>query len=330
MNMRQYPIIRSPICDEGGVMDSPYILIVFVLLLWLVCITGVSGEVNNDFMSSLVKMNSEDILKNKPIFERLYGLTKRKQVTTSRRIISLELYNMKQEAKERGLIFWDNIPRSVVTVRNGERQTRIPIRMQADMKRIEYVLPKTPEQLICIRTPSGGNGWNRNPYSIISLESGDFLRNLGQVSTVKDVDGNGIDELIRYEDIWELGLKLLDHATAPSVHIIMGIKGSELLPNIANNTEYYRNEIKRIDSEIVAYPKDKEKGGKLLSLILEKFLIYKLLGEMDEAWKGFDTDIRHYDDELFFLYSLRKADLDKVPIKEIKSRMIKSLRNAQH
>lgn len=61
---------------------------------------------------------------------------------------------------------------------------------------------------VMLYNPSGGNAWNANPIYVISLEDKYFLKNLGQVSRVYDIDKDGIDELIIYEDIWEGGLGL--------------------------------------------------------------------------------------------------------------------------
>ena len=276
----------------------------------------------------LATLATEDILTNTNIFNDLYFLHSQEKLIICDKEIELELYNKKYKE----LIYHENIPSSIIVAKGDSKEIKIPISSYRPLDKIRYIIPKTHESILCIENPSGGNGWNAHPEYVISLEHKHFFKNPGQVSGVRDIDKDGIDELIRYDDIWELGLGYLCHADAPGARIILSIEKNKIVPDISNNINYYQDEIVRINSEIKKFPKGvpREMNQQLLSLILQKFLIYRLLGNIEKGWEEFNKDIRHHDDKFFYLYEgQRKGGLDKIPISEIKNKMSESLRDRQ-
>jgi len=231
--------------------------------------------------SDLRRLTIEDILTNRNLFNDLYFLHSQKKVFICGKEIELELHNKKYKE----LIYYENIPSSIIVAKGDNKEIKIPISSYRPLDKIRYIIPKTHEPMLCIENPLGGNGWNARPKYVISLEDKHFFKNLGQVSGVRDIDKDGIDELIRYDDIWELGLGYLCHADAPGARIILGIEKNKIVPNISNNINYYQDEIVRINSEIKKFPKEvpREINQQLLSLILQKFLIYRLLGNIEKG-----------------------------------------------
>ncbi len=272
---------------------------------------------------NLLKLAFDDVLTNTNIFSDLYSLHSKKCFSIYDKKIELELYNVKKEE----WIYYDNIPKSIIIVKSDNNEIKLPIKKYRPLDEILYIVPKTDMPILCISNPSGGNGWNVNPFYVISLEDKYFLKNIGEVSDAYDVDVDAIDELIKVDNTWELGLGYLCHADAPGVIIILRVEKDKIISDVSNNINYYRGEIIRINIAINKFPKEipREGNQRLFSLILQKFLIYRLLKNIDEGWREFNKDIRHYDDKFFYLYDgQRKQGLDKIPIDEIKNKMNES------
>jgi len=232
--------------------------------------------------------------------------------------IEISLYNL----KGKDLIYYDNIPRSIVVIKaKGNGLLKIPL-MFGPLNNIPYFIPKTREPMLCIQDGSGGNAWNANPIHIISLSEKYFLKNVGDVSSIYDIDSNGEDELITYDDIWEL--EFLCHANAPGARVFWRVKDGMLVHATEKYMKYYNQEIERIAKEIRDFSIEipTENSERFLSLILQQFLIYRLIGKIDQGWDKFNQDIKHYDDQFFYLY---RGKLQKIPIVDIENRMKKSL-----
>jgi uncharacterized protein len=268
-----------------------------------------------------------DIVGNDNILKDLYSFREEEVVTINKKDISLSLYTVKYDE----LVFNDLIPKSIIIVKSESKETRLPIEAYQPLTEIEYSIPVTKSPVILIKNPRGGNGWNSNPYYVISLEREYFLKNIGQVSTYRDLNHDGFEELISFDDIWEIGLGLLSHADSPGAIIVLSVENGKVSPDIKHYTNYYLAEIKRLNGQIIRYPKSlpPEVNGQLLSNILQKFLIYRLLNDEVTGWKEFNEDIRHYDKVYFFLNSSGNR-IEKVSIDEITNKMKKSLeKNSQ-
>jgi hypothetical protein len=158
----------------------------------------------------------EIYLKDSRIFRELYSIHSQDLVSIEGNDFKISLYNLK--SKE--LVYYDNIPKSIVVIdakRNGS--IKIPLLSPRFLDKISYFIPKTVEPMLCIQDGAGGNAWNANPVHIISLSQEHFLKNAGDVSYVCDIDSDGEEELITFDDIWEGGLGFLCHAEAPRVKI---------------------------------------------------------------------------------------------------------------
>lgn len=281
-------------------------------------------EINLD-MSALQKLSFEDVLNDRNIIDALYVMKSTEDISLGGHEIILELYIVNKDV----LIYYENIPKSIVVIRSGNNVTRLPITSYRPISKIIHDVPKTEKPVFLIRNLSGGNCWNCNQYYVVSLEDKYFLKNIGEASSWKDVDNDGFEELIKYDDIWEIGLGYLSHADSPGVEIILAINDGKVAPDVSGHMNYYQAEIERLNNEIEKYPREipTDFNARLLSRILHKFLIYRLLGDMEEGWREFNQDIKHYDKDFFYLCIIcdeqRKAD--KISIDEIVGKMKESL-----
>ena len=273
----------------------------------------------NEKRYSPADITTGDILKNSRIFRDLYSMHSQDLVSIEGNYLKISLYNLKRE----DLIDYDNIPKSIVVIDvEGNGSLKIALLSPQPLDKIPYFIPKTRKPMLCIQDGAGGNAWNANPIQIISLSQEHFLKNAGNVSDVRDIDSDGEDELITYDDIWESGLDFLCHAEAPIAEIFWRIKDSTLVRDTKTNIKYYHEEIKRIDKEIRDFSAKipNENNERLLSLVLQQFLVYRLIGEIDQGWDEFKQNIKHYDNQFFYL-----GKLQKIAIAEIENRMRESL-----
>jgi hypothetical protein len=105
------------------------------------------------------------------------------------------------------------------------------------------------------------------------------------------------------------------------------LKNGKVVPDIRRHTNYYHEDIRRLNREINKYSKSSppDMNGRLLAYILHKFLIYRLLGDKQNGWKDFRKDIRHYDNHFFFL-NRAGPPVEKIAIDDIIAKMKKSLK----
>jgi uncharacterized protein len=264
-----------------------------------------------------------DIVANDNILRDLYVFRNERVVSTTGQSIVLSLYTVKYEE----LVFNELIPKSIIIVKSGDKETRLSVEAYQPISQIEYSLPKTKSPVLLIRNPRGGNAANPNPYYVISLERQHFLQPIGKVSGYRDLDREAV--LIEYDDIWENGLGWLCHADSPGPIIIFEPDNGKLTRNISRYTWYYQAEIRKLNDEINEYPRSlpPELNSRLLTHMLQKFLIYRILGEDKKAWEEFNKDIRHYDNDCFYFNNgVSRVGVEKIPIAEIVRRMEDSLK----
>jgi len=238
--------------------------------------------------------------------------------------VELALYNLNVGEA----LYYDNIPKSIVLVKSGGTEVMLPMSAYRPIDSIAYMVPATRKPLLCLEDHTGGNCFNCRILHVISLDEKHFLMPLGFATGVKDLDGDGIEELIRYEDVWEGGLGYLSHADAPTVGIVLAVQEDTLIPDIQGYANYYRAEIARITEEIQAYPRETptDDNARLLTGILAKFLLYRAAGDTEKGWEELRKDIRHYDEKFFYLKGgLIESGAMKIPIEEIIDRMKQSL-----
>lgn len=206
-----------------------------------------------------------------------------------------------------------------------------------------YKIVRAGAMVLCVPYPSGGNGLNVNPYYVASLEKEAFLKVLGRVGYIEDFDGDGEDDLIWYEDVWESGLRWFGHAggkeLSPKIyyHVVEG----KLLPYEQKNIRSWRDEIRKFDEQIETYcgdiPKNaalvmEPEGSWLLHTILSKFLRYRLLGETRKGVQELSRDLRYYDEEYFYFQRWAKGDrgmiVGKYPASDIEQTVKTSLEHS--
>lgn len=298
---------------ERNTLRNPQPLIVIILFFSLIFLS-IKGKGYDP-----ADLTTGDILKDSKIFRDLYSMHSQDTVSIEGNEIEISLYNL----KGKDLIYYDNIPKSIVVIKAKNRLLKIPL-MFGPLNKISYFIPKTGEPMLCVQDGSGGNAWNANPIRVISLSEKYFLKNVGSVSSIYDIDSDEKDELITYDDIWELGLEFLCHADAPGARIFWRVKDGILVRDTESYMKYYHEEIERIAKEIREFPVEmpNENSERLLSLILQKFLIYRQIGGINQGWDKFNQDIKHYDNQFFYLY---RGKLQKIPIVDIEDSMKKSL-----
>ena len=133
------------------------------------------------------------------------------------------------------------------------------------------------------------------------------------------MDDDGLDDLLTAEDIWEEGLGIFSHAGAPRTWIFWKTDGNTLVQDAESHRAYYENEIKRIAGEIEKSPAMAK--VEYFSLILSKFLNYRVMGRTEEGWQEFNRDIQRFDNESF--PSLARDR--QIPIAEIEKKIRESL-----
>lgn len=285
----------------------------------------------------------EDIKACPDVLDELFSLCASETLTLDNVDIHLGLYKKKEPPRESGLVYCEEAP-GIVVVSSGDK--RVILKMDAYVslaKKVLYKIPKISPPILCICNPNGGNCWNCSPWYVLSLEEKSFLENLGEVSAIWKYKTGDV-QLIKYEDIWEGGLGWFCHAGAPGAMIYYHIEKGKLVPDVAKNTQYWKNEIKQFDVRIKAMSeeisKDTEveilepRDSPLLCLILTKFLRYRLLGESEKGWKELQKDLRQRDDQYFFFYLLppkgdMTARMGRWPIEIIEKMAKESLENAQ-
>lgn len=187
------------------------------------------------------------------------------------------------------------------------------------------------EPVLCVSNPSGGNAWNGNPWYLVSLDPDSFLKCPGRAARVMDIDSDGKDDLIWYDDTFENGLEWFCHTSAPGAVIFYRVEEGRVVPDSRRNAEYRREQIRDFDERIhklrSSIVKDgnvqvgKPKESRLLGIILMKFLRYRLLGKQDRAWYELGRDLRFRDDDYFFfrryIKNIDKEVIRKYPVSEI-------------
>lgn len=273
---------------------------------------------------ALDELTPEEIVKRANVFSDLYGLRSGETVSISGRELEIVLYNL----KEGEAAYYDNIPKSIVLLISGRTELVLPMRSYRPIDSISYRVSTTRKPVLFVEDHTGGNCFNCRVLHVICLDGKHFLKQLGFATGVEDVDGDGVEELIRYEDVWEDGLGYLSHADAPTVRIVLAVKEDRLIPDIKGYAGYYKKEIARINKEIRAYSTETptDDNARLLTRILAKFLLYRAAGDTQKGWEEFKRDVRHYDERFFYLKgSLSESGVNKIPMEEIIERMKQSL-----
>lgn len=309
---------------ERNTLRNPKPLIVIILFFSLIFLS-IKGKGYNP-----ADLTTGDILKNSKIFRDLYSMHSQDTVSIEGNEIEISLYNL----KGKDLIYYDNIPKSIIVVeginsKGKKKVLKVPyshgFSAYEPSDKIDVFIAKIPTTILCIKNQLPGQGH----IDLILLSDKFFLQKAGTVSQVRDFDHDGIDDLITYDYIWINGLGYLCHADSPGEKIFWKIENGKLVKNTSGKEEYYRSKIERLDKEIKEFPKDippKDGNVRLLTRILSQFLIYRLLGDVDEGWRKFQQNIKHYDDEYFYLnIHFMTGKLEKIPIVEIENRMKKSL-----
>ncbi|MBN1973235.1 MAG: hypothetical protein JW787_06325 [Sedimentisphaerales bacterium] len=246
---------------------------------------------------------------------------------------------------------YGEIPEFVVVIKSSGQELRLNIKSALFEPMFQtktwYKVINTKPLTLCITNPSGGNAWNAKPWYVIRLESNSSFKNIGQVSGIRDVDKDGIDDLVKYEDIWENGLGWFSHADSPGAEIYYKIENNELVPDTAKNIRIWNDEINVFNQQIntlsqritknatadIVQLKQRLFYDSLLHSILGKFLRYRLLGESEQGWEQLRKDLSYLDDEYFFFTvtsnqnNNSKIITGKFPIKEIEDTIKKSLEN---
>jgi len=260
---------------------------------------------------------TEDEVVNSPrILDRLYTVQSKETVGPQDNPVEVAWYKLNPGEQTENY----DLPEAVVIAKDG-RGKRIGIPLMSALIAIKcpYSVLKTQTPILSVRYDPGGAAWNSHRHRIVSLSKEHSLEILGDVSFVQDGDGDGSDDLLTAEDIWEEGLGIFGHAGSPMTWIFWKVDGSTLVQDPESHRTYYENEIKRIAGEIEKSPTMSK--VEYLSLILSKFLNYRVMGRTEEGWQEFNRDIRRYDSE--FISSL--AGDQQIPIAEIEKKMRESL-----
>jgi hypothetical protein len=290
----------------------------------------------------LREMQQEKEHETLSLFPQAYDFRDAQSLSRGDIDILLELYKRKDELQD-----FHRLAEFVVRISSGGCQLLLPIEsaLYERMFRANegYYSPDLDPPIVCIRDPSGGNAWNANPWYVVSLQQRSFLKKVGKVAQIRDYDGDGTEDLIRYEDIWEGGLGWFCHAGAPAAIICYRVEDGRLVRDAARNAQRWKSEIDQFDARIrvetekvlmegqveIAEPID----SGLLHSILSKFLRFRLLDELEKGWQELHNDLGHRDEQYFFFtYSDAKRDdaepeTRKFPVQRIEEAIETSLQN---
>lgn len=298
----------------------------------------VGERVNESMRKMLVEVKGSSSFASVYHFPQAYELQSTQPVLAGGANILLELHNKKNGYGE--------IPSSVVVVRSENKDIVLNIDRYIPLQEITYKIPKTDWPVLCIQNPNGGNCWNCSPWYVISLDKETYLKNLGKVSQIKDIDKDGVDDLIEYEDMWEDGLGWFCHADALGAKICYKIDNGRLVADTVKNSEYWNNEIRELNKQINILSRKIPRNAtadtvrlmqgyrdSLLHAILEKFLRYRLLGQSAKGWDQLRKNLRYHDDKYFFFTFTSPMNEEiktgKFPIQEIEETIRKSLQHKE-
>ena len=326
------------------VMDKAIITSALPLLFIAGCVSTPERSINKGISRgrSTQYIRFEDVQARGDLLDELFSLHASEILTVDSVDVRIELYEKKGPARESGLIYNEEAP-GIVVVSGRGKQVILKMDAFSLTERIRQQIPKISPPILCICNPNGGNCWNCSPWYVLSLEEKYFLENLGEVSAIWKYKTGDV-KLIKYEDIWEGGLGWFSHVSAPGAIIYYQVEHGKLVPDFANNTQHWKNEIEQLNTQIEAMSKEISKDNEikileptespLLGFILRKFLCYMLLGELEKGWKELRKDLRHCDDQYFYCNLIPPKGKTTVitgrwPIESIEKTLEGSLENTQ-
>jgi len=272
-------------------------------------------------------------------FPRAYDLCGSHEVVFDGGVFVAQLYKRKAEKQA-----YRELPQYVLRLRSNNVKLLLRIDsvlFEASFKcGLWYKVVSSGALVLCVPYPSGGNGLNVNPWYVVSLENETFLKNLGQVGYVEDFDGDGQEDLVWYDDIWEGGLGWFcatgGRELCPKVYY--HIRNGKLVGDDAKNIRYWRDEIRKLDEQIETYRGEIHKDASsvmepqdswLLHMILSKLLRYRLLGESAKGMEELGKDLRYFDDECFYFQRWAEGGKHKAagkyPVGKIEETVTRSL-----
>ena len=262
---------------------------------------------NNTKPTKIVVKNEKPIISNE-ILDKFYSLNKRNTIEYNKKQIYLDLYKMRADINnEKEYTVY------IVIIKTDEKEyARMSVNEFEPQAGFRYVVPKTKVPLFYITDYLGGNGWDRSPEEIFLLTDNMFLKHIGSVDMIYDANKDGIDELLGIDDTFEL-VYPFGHVNSPGVYKFMKIENDKIVADYFN--DYYAKELERINKKIKEYSHEipkKDDMHELLHSILEKLLIYRLQGNIEQGWKEFDKDMQFYNPEYFWIGS------EKIKITKLK------------
>ncbi|OGF47649.1 MAG: hypothetical protein A2452_03195 [Candidatus Firestonebacteria bacterium RIFOXYC2_FULL_39_67] len=199
---------------------------------------------------------------------------------------TMEFYALKSNENYR-------LDTNVVVIKSNDKECFRQSLMSGSLrplKKLNYVIPKRKEKLLCIQSDlGGGNAWRSRLYYVVSIASENVFKVLGEIDFIKDIDNDGVDELIDINDTFEL---LLAHYESPSALIIKKIENNCLVDDLDN--KYYANRIEEINTEnkaLYSNNETKENDKKAFRNLVEKLLISKTLKKKEEGWRKFKEEV---------------------------------------
>jgi hypothetical protein len=158
--------------------------------------------------------------------------------------------------------------------------------------------------VLCLPNPSGGNAWRANPWFVVLQ---DPLKLLGQVSRVDDVNGDGSQDLVVTDSIWESCWPQLSHVGAPSATIFYHVRNGGLAVVQQKTSAWAWHKLSTLNEQILemrpeaaaAMARGESANEGLFSSILAKFLCYRVLNLVDSGWVELKKDLRMFDPQQF-------------------------------
>ena len=228
-------------------------------------------------------------------FAKRYKLTDTEALPFDDREISIEMFRYSSPP---GACLCDTccggLPASAYVLSVDEVETVVPGGYV--MEHIEAKIVGMDPRFLLIFNPTGGNCSNCLLNIVISLDRGSSLKYIGQA---KWNDEWGLSALYRTEDIWEGGLGgLFCHADAPGVRIYCSPQDGVLRPDVGLNMTACTEDIEAANARIASFREGKRTRWEQISHfevfrdMLMKFLYYRIMGDLDMAWRELRADLR--------------------------------------
>jgi hypothetical protein len=146
---------------------------------------------------------------------------------------------------------------------------------------------------VIVQSSSGGNCWSCNPTEVYRVRNHKAeLIAAGPITSIADLDGDGISELLVTDTRWEVYADL-SHAASPWATLIYAWKDGTYVNRSHDFTGYYRKEIERLRAALAQardlITTEESSDDSYIGLVLSIGITCAHMGEMDRGIREIET-----------------------------------------